>query len=147
MTKELETIKKAREIIYQLSELVDGIIEYDNPDSSWAPPEEDRIKKWLDYGYTKEHFNPSNFLITKVNEVLAYMTEREKELTKSIELHPSSLKVTEAAAFMNVSKAHVYDLIRAGEIHSLQFGRNRRIPRSSFDSYLRAVDWPADDLD
>lgn len=82
MTTELETIKKAREIIHQLSELVDGIIECNNPDNSWAPPEEDSIEEWLNYGYPKEHFDPSNFLITKVNEVLAYMTEREEELTK-----------------------------------------------------------------
>jgi excisionase family DNA binding protein len=58
--------------------------------------------------------------------------------------HPTALRVREVAVYLNVSRSHVYRLIREGTLHSTKVGNSRRIPRESFEEYLRDINWRAE---
>lgn len=45
-------------------------------------------------------------------------------------VEPLAYAVNEAAAALSVSRAHIYNLIKRGEIRSVQIGGVRRIPRA-----------------
>lgn len=48
------------------------------------------------------------------------------------------LRVEDAAEQLSVSRAHVYSLIRSGDIRSVQLGKARRIAQSEIDRIMAA---------
>lgn len=46
------------------------------------------------------------------------------------------LRVEEAAEYLAMSRARVYELMAAGEIRSVTIGRSRRIPLSALDDFV-----------
>ncbi len=42
----------------------------------------------------------------------------------------------EAATWLNLSRAKVYEMLRSGEIPSITVGRARRIPRAGLEAWL-----------
>lgn len=48
------------------------------------------------------------------------------------------LKVSEVANILNVSKAHVYNLISCGELPSVRIGRSKRVRFQDLDSFIHA---------
>lgn len=49
---------------------------------------------------------------------------------------PLVLSVTEAAQLLGVGRNHLYDMVAAGEIPHVRFGRLIKIPRSALESWL-----------
>jgi excisionase family DNA binding protein len=43
--------------------------------------------------------------------------------------------VLEAAAFLRLSRAKIYQLMDAGDLHYAKFGKSRRIPRRALAEY------------
>ena len=52
------------------------------------------------------------------------------------------LTPVEAAAALGIGRSKVYELIRAGEIPSVQIGRCRRIPVSGIADYVASLPRP-----
>lgn len=46
------------------------------------------------------------------------------------------LRPEEAAQFLSLSRARVYELLAAGEIESIHIGRSRRIPLDALDKFV-----------
>jgi excisionase family DNA binding protein len=49
---------------------------------------------------------------------------------------PLTLTVNETAQALNISRATVYQLIRAGRLRTLKAGRRTLIPRRELDAFL-----------
>lgn len=52
---------------------------------------------------------------------------------------PLLLKVEEAAGELRVGRGAIYELIRTGELESVQIGRSRRIPRAALVAFVKAL--------
>lgn len=59
-----------------------------------------------------------------------------EEVTKSAG-SKSLLTASEVAQILNISKSHVYNLIRRGDIPSIQFGRARRIRQTDLEDFTK----------
>lgn len=46
------------------------------------------------------------------------------------------LRPEEAAEFLSLSRARIYELLKAGEIESVTIGRSRRIPLAALDDFV-----------
>ena len=49
---------------------------------------------------------------------------------------PLFLTVPEAARLLRIGRNTAYDLVRSGQIHSLKFGRQLRVPRQAITDLL-----------
>lgn len=45
-------------------------------------------------------------------------------------------RVEEAAELLSVSRSRVYELIRSGQLRTVQVGKSRRVARRSLDEYV-----------
>lgn len=45
-------------------------------------------------------------------------------------------RVEDAAALLSVSRTRVYELIRSGQLRTVQVGKSRRVPARSLDEYV-----------
>jgi excisionase family DNA binding protein len=45
--------------------------------------------------------------------------------------------VTEAAAYLSLCRAKIYQIMDAGELRYAKFGKSRRIPRQALQEYAR----------
>ena len=52
------------------------------------------------------------------------------------------LTVAEVAAMMRVSKMTIYRMIDSEELHAIRVGKSIRLPRTSFDAFLRDAGQP-----
>lgn len=51
---------------------------------------------------------------------------------------PGTYRVEEVAQLLGIARSTVYQQINEGKLHSLKFGRARRIPRAVIDQMLAA---------
>jgi excisionase family DNA binding protein len=49
------------------------------------------------------------------------------------------LDVDEASSALGIGRSKAYDLIAAGELHSVKVGRRRLVPAASIATYIRAA--------
>ncbi len=59
-----------------------------------------------------------------------------KQLYKSIDELPLSLRVEDLMSILDVGRNTAYDLVRCGRIQSIRVGRQLRIPRSAVVKFL-----------
>ena len=50
------------------------------------------------------------------------------------------LRVEEAAAMVGLSRATLYELVRAGSIRAVKVGRSTRIPRAALEEWVRRLE-------
>jgi excisionase family DNA binding protein len=68
------------------------------------------------------------------DELSAIASAPAPEPTRSIT--PSLLTVGEAAAALSLSRTAVYELMRTGDLGSVQIGVRRRVPMTAIDAYV-----------
>jgi len=68
------------------------------------------------------------------DELSAIASSPAPEPTRSIT--PSLLTVDEAAAALSLSRTAVYELMRTGDLGSVQIGVRRRVPVTAIDAYV-----------
>lgn len=52
---------------------------------------------------------------------------------------PDLLTVNDAAGRLSISRATLYDLLRAGQLRSVSIGRARRIPAADLDDFVKRL--------
>jgi excisionase family DNA binding protein len=57
--------------------------------------------------------------------------------------HPEMLKVQEVAAILRCGKNQAYELVRSGQIRSVNIGRAIRVPREALAEYKAGDGRPA----
>jgi excisionase family DNA binding protein len=57
---------------------------------------------------------------------------------------PEVLTVAEVSQILQVSRNHVYELVRSGKIHTLRIGSAIRMPRTALDAFIRQVPEPVE---
>ncbi|WP_079631878.1 helix-turn-helix domain-containing protein [Mycobacteroides abscessus] len=56
---------------------------------------------------------------------------------ESVSDSPKLYRVEEAAKQLSISRAHLYALIRSGEVSAVKLGRSRRIPKAEVERLIK----------
>ncbi len=65
-----------------------------------------------------------------------------KQLYKSIDELPLSLRVEDLMSILDIGRNTAYELVRCGRIQSIRVGRQLRIPRSAVVKFLEGQQDP-----
>lgn len=63
----------------------------------------------------------------------------------AVEIVPAGLSVEQAAQYLGVSRTHLYQLMKDGQVVAKRFGRRVIVPRAQLDRLLE-TDQPAPSL-
>ena len=103
------------------------------------------VRRVVIYRWTAEHFPPTMVSMSdhsdnsdQLAQALATMLRAVAGESATKPATKKLLRVQDAAEQLSISKAHVYSLIRSGDIRSVKLGNARRVAQSEIDRIMAA---------